>query len=286
MLQIHLNLLAKVLASRPASHFLGPVILQARDMVSITKPQPTHRSGATLVLLFIATGTRLLKGLKAKRTTALDDIHTHASAYYPSYSGLAGLANESETMLLGMEINGYWKEVRASLGLPTLPDTIVVPAIVNTTSTGGTTGSQSYLSVEDEGYLRRLGRINPRLWRRRLMFQVHPPTTSSSSLSREHSQKEQGQGQNKLLLDNTHTGAVSNLLLTNQDGTRQAPSFQDSFPSSGAEFAELFISPDVFNTTRRTSVSEIAASFRAIAIKGLRRPGRFPYLRHGKHTIR
>lgn len=274
-------------------------------MLALTKSHTMRRSG-TLLILAVA-GFLILKRLRARTSSLSSHAHVPNVLFGDDSSPVAELAagnNNSES--LEIQIEGYWKEVRASLGMPPLPDTFVVPK----TSIFGVEDPSERLSGgslsegdRDEMYLRRIGKLNPALRRRRLV--VNSALSRDKEIQRLSSQSEEdprGRSRSSRLVDaeNTrdyglkfaHPNSESDLDSKSASRSSFNPPEREPAGSSitrdrGA-YPDLFIAPDT-RTAPRIPVGALAASFRAIAVrefKKTRRTGRGrTYLRHGKLTL-
>ncbi|KAL5511891.1 hypothetical protein ACEPAH_5109 [Sanghuangporus vaninii] len=76
--------------------------------------------------------------------------------------------NSSMVKGTGVQITGYWKEVRASLGLSSLPSTILLPNGFDFRTSDVDAGGSAMTEGTDERNLRLSGRLNPALRRRHI----------------------------------------------------------------------------------------------------------------------
>ncbi|KAH8117609.1 hypothetical protein DFH11DRAFT_1541839 [Phellopilus nigrolimitatus] len=251
--------------------------------MALYKKNSSLRRTTALVLLALA-GLLLLKGLSTKN-----------SKFYRQGSSTSVLSVMNNTERFGfdasdfetregaeVEITGYWKEVRASLGLPPLPSIVAVATSPYFLS--GDAGDGDDSSLERDGLrldatrdIRHLGRLDPALRRRRLLFsfsddpeQLHERKDQTGSVATPASLFDMRDPRARIYDytdDSKPRGAPAR---ANSDHNPDVPTSEAHSYTDSRTQPDLFLAPDAQHSPPHTPTDVLAASFRAIAVRELR----------------
>ncbi|OCB89684.1 hypothetical protein A7U60_g3161 [Sanghuangporus baumii] len=238
----------------------------------LMSPKATFRLRSSVLFIFTIFCILLLNNLQSKNRL-LDPPS-------PRITGLDANAfnNSSIVKGTGVQITGYWKEVRASLGLSSLPSTILVPNGFDLRIGDVDVGGSSMTEDTDERNLRLSGRLNPALRRRRIDSDPGSPGMSLQS--------QRGDARTKSEYSDSFWEPRSERSHAHDSANSDTSEAGDSkFARKSTEYPDLFIHSEV-PSTPRTPVGALAASFRAIAVKELKVRRGKEHLKHRDRLFR
>ncbi|KAL5490542.1 NOT4 [Sanghuangporus weigelae] len=262
----------KLVVAKEASVFAEAELREAMQAMQADKPLPASCSAIRLsaclasqeMLVSLKSSFRLRSSVLFIFTIfcilLLNNLQSKNRLLDPPSQRMTGLDanafnNSSIVKGTGVQITGYWKEVRASLGLSSLPGTIFIPNGFDLRTGDIDGGGSAMIEDADDRNLRLSGRLNPALRRRRIDSVPGSPGMSFQS--------------QRVDAPNSFWEPRSERSHAHSANSDTSEAGDSKFARKPTEYPDLFIRSEA-PSTPRTPVGALAASFRAIAVQELK----------------